>query len=70
MDASFNFVTPSSPPDWPASTDSEIIQCTVDAKRSFPATLFAATQLSFPALRLTAAPGRALGPESAFLGAS
>lgn len=31
---------------------------------------FAATQLSFPAPRLTAAPGRALGPESAFLGAS
>ena len=42
----------------------------LDAKRSFPATLFAATQLSFPAPRLTAAPGRALGPESAFLGAS
>ena len=42
----------------------------LDAKPSFPATLFAATQLSFPAPRLTAAPGRALGPEGAFLGAS
>ena len=67
MDQPLNFVTPISPSDWPAATDSEIIQCTGDAKGSFPATLFAATQVSFPAPRLTEAPGRALGPKSAFL---